>query len=155
MTTVLDREGSSFERPPEPPRVEDDAEGWSLWASSALDAARMRQAFRRYLEAHGHPASDFHAAESAFGELVANCARHAPGPLRVEFRWAQAALTVIDARERLRSWPFSPDDVAAETTHHGYALLSALTARVHLSRDPAGGTRAQVVLPVLRALAER
>ncbi|HTJ24972.1 MAG TPA: ATP-binding protein [Candidatus Limnocylindria bacterium] len=151
MSIVLDRESQS----PAPfagVRVEDDAAGWSLSAPSALDAARMRQTFRCYLERHGHPASDFHAAESAFGELVANCTRHAPGPLRIVFRWEDAALTVIDASDRLRSWPFSPDDVAAETTHHGFALLSALTARVHVSRDPAGGTRAQVVLPVLRSL---
>jgi anti-sigma regulatory factor (Ser/Thr protein kinase) len=132
--------------------VEGDSRGWSLSAPDALEAAQLRQAFRCYLETYGHPASDFHAAESAYGELVANCARHAPGPVRVEFRWEDAALTVIDARERLRSWPFSPDDVAAEATHHGYALLSALTARVHISRDPGGGTRAQVILPVLRTL---
>jgi hypothetical protein len=152
MPTVLDRESPSFETAPPDVRVEADAASWSLSAPGALEAARLRSAFRRYLEAYGHPASDFHAAESAYGELVANCAHHAPGPLRVEFRWADSALTVIDARDRLRSWPFSPEDAAAEITHHGYALLSALTARVHLSRDAAGGTRAQVVLPVLRTL---
>jgi anti-sigma regulatory factor (Ser/Thr protein kinase) len=152
MATVLDREGPSLASAPRELRVESDAASWSLNAPDALEAARHRQAFRRYLETHGHPASDFHAAESAYGELVANCAHHAPGPLRVEFRWADATLTVIDAHDRLRSWPFSPEDVSAETTHHGYALLSALTARVHVSRDAAGGTCAQVLLPVLRTL---
>ncbi|HYZ17883.1 MAG TPA: hypothetical protein VE591_15840 [Candidatus Acidoferrum sp.] len=129
-----------------------DSGGWSLRAGDALDAARLREAFRLYLEEHGHPASDFHAAESAYGELVANCAQHAPGPLRVEFRWDDATLTVTDAHDRLRTWPFSSCEVAEETTLHGYALLSALTARVHLSRDPEGGTRAQVTLPVLRRI---
>jgi hypothetical protein len=153
MTTVLDRGTASPERPVHDSRVEQDAGGWSLSTDDALEAAHFREAFRLYLETHGHPASDFHAAESAYGELVANCAHHAPGPLRVEFRWNDATLTVIDAHDRLRTWPFSADDVVAETTHHGYALLSALTMRVHVSRDPSGGTRAQVSLPVLRVLA--
>jgi hypothetical protein len=152
MTTVVDRGTASLERPVREPAIVEDAGGWSLSAEDALEAARFREAFRLYLEAHGHPASDFHAAESAYGELVANCAHHAPGRLRVEFRWDDATLTVTDAHDRLRTWPFSADDVAAETTHHGYALLSALTARVHLSRDPSGGTRAQVTLPVLRTI---
>lgn len=152
MTTVVDRGTASPERPVHDSRVVQDAAGWSLTADDALEAARFREAFRTYLETHGHPASDFHAAESAYGELVANCARHAPGPLRVEFRWADATLTVIDSHDRLRTWPFSADDVAAETTHHGYALLSALTVCVHVSRNPDGGTRARVSLPVLRAL---
>jgi hypothetical protein len=95
-----------------------DSGGWSLRAGDALDAARLREAFRLYLEEHGHPASDFHAAESAYGELVANCAQHAPGPLRVEFRWDDATLTVTDAHDRLRTWPFSSCDLTEETTLH-------------------------------------
>jgi hypothetical protein len=153
MTTVVERGAASLiERAVRDAVIVENRAGWSLSAEDALEAARSREAFRLYLEALGHPASDFHAAESVYGELVANCARHAPGRLRVEFRWDDATLTVIDAHDRLRTWPFSADDVAAETTHHGYALLSALTARVHLSRDPSGGTRAQVTLPVLRTI---
>jgi hypothetical protein len=152
MSTILARGSPQLAPPPDVARVEEDDARWALSAPTALDAARVRPAFRRYLETYGHPASDFHAAESVFGELVANCARHAPGPLRITFRWDDAALTVIDACDRLRSWPFSPDDVAAEATYHGFALLSALATRVHVSRDPSGGTRTRVVLPILRRL---
>jgi anti-sigma regulatory factor (Ser/Thr protein kinase) len=144
MTTVAENRPGAVSGPRE------DAAGWQLAARDARQALRLRSAFRRYLLAHGHPASDFHAAEVVYGELLANCARHAPGAVRVEFRWDDATLAVIDGSDRLRSWPFSPDDCAAETTHHGYALLSGLSRRVHLSREPGGGTRASIVLPLMR-----
>ena len=129
--------------------VEDDEDRWRLDTTEAREAARFRHAFRDYLEAYGHPASDFEAAEAVFGELVANCVHHAPGRVRVEFRWSDSTLTVVDSCERLRTWPFSPGDCSAEATHHGYTILSALTARVKLASEPDGGTRATVVLPVL------
>jgi hypothetical protein len=110
----------------------------------------MRHAFRDYLEYYGDPASDFDAAEAVYGELVGNCARHAPGQLRIEFRWADQVLVVVDRSDRLRSWPFSPDDHSSETTHHAYALISAFTGRIHVAREADGRTRASVVLPVMR-----
>ena len=122
--------------------LEEDELGWALSASAARNGLRWRR---------GDPASDFDAAEAVFGELIGNCVQHAPGAIRVEFRWNDVTLIVTDACERLRTWPFSPDDTAAETTHHTYAILSALTGRVHLKRDAGGGTRASVLLPVMRA----
>ena len=111
----------------------------------------QRRAFRYYLEQYGDRTSDFDAAEAVYGELVGNCVRHAPGRIHVEFNWDDRMLVVVDGCERLRSWPFSPDDPGAETTHHAYALINAFTARIHLMHDPAGGTRASVLLPVARA----
>jgi signal transduction histidine kinase len=128
--------------------LEEDDRRWALWASAAQDGPRWRRAFRSYLEAHGDPGSDFDAAELLFGELVGNCVRHAPGAIRVEFTWSDITLAVTDACERLRMWPFSPGDAATETTHHTYAILSALGGRVHLTREPDGGTRVSVPLPV-------
>ena len=127
----------------------DDASGWHMEASNALDAARMRHAFRDYLLAYGHPASDVDAAEAIFGELIANCAHHAPGRVRAEFSWHDSTLSVTDDSDRLRTWPFSTHDPGAEITHHTYSILCALTSRVLLGRHPQGGTRASVVLPVL------
>ncbi len=144
MTTVAE------DRPSAVSPLRQDAAGWALAARDARQALRLRHVFRAYLIAHGHPASDFHAAEVVYGELVANCDRHAPGPVRVEFRWEGAVLAVVDGSDRLRTWPFSPDDCAAETTHHAYALLRELGREVRLAREPGGGTRASVVLPVLR-----
>lgn len=134
--------------------VEDDDRGWRLEASEAREAARLRHAFRDYLEAYGHPASDFTAAEAVYGELIANCVHHAPGRVKVEFRWHDSTLHVVDSCDRLRTWPYSPGDCGDESTLNGYTILSALTARVKLARDISGGTRASVVLPVLRALDE-
>jgi len=131
--------------------VEEDEHGWKLSASDAREAARLRRALRDYLEHYGHPASDFAAAEAVYGELVNTCVRHAPGEIAVTFRWEDRTLVVIDSHDRLRSWPFSEDDSSAETTHHAYALISAYTGRIHLTRNPGGGTRACVVLPVMRA----
>lgn len=152
MTSTLERElRSQPARAAGRTSVHDDAAGWRLEASDARDAARMRHAFRDYLLAYAHPASDVDAAETIFGELVANCAHHAPGRVRVEFSWRDSTLSVTDDSDRLRSWPFSSHDPCAETTHHAYAILSALTSRVLVSRHPDGGTRACVVLPVLLA----
>jgi len=131
--------------------LEDDGERWTLAAPEAREGARLRHAFRDYLEAFGDPASDFDAAEAVYGELVGNCVRHAPGPIRIEFRWNDATLIVIDACDRLRTWPFSPDDTREESTHHAYAIVARLTGRLHVTRDVDGGTRASVVLPVVRA----
>jgi len=131
--------------------VDEGPQHWTLVATEAREGALARHSFREYLERYGHPASDFDAAEAVYGELVNTCVEHAPGAIRIEFRWDDTTLIVIDARDRLRSWPFSPEDMRAESTHHAHALISALTRRIHLSRDPGGGTRASVPLPVMRA----
>lgn len=152
MATTLDRaplEQDRFERGRL--RLEDDEGRWILHAREAREGARLRHAFRDYLEAYGHPASDFDAAEAVYGELIGNCARHAPGPIRIEFRWIDVTLVVVDACDRLRHWPFSPDDTAEEATHHSFAIVSALSHRVHVTRDADGGTRASIVLPVMAA----
>lgn len=149
---LLDRETATRPAPPRSYlRVEDDESGWRASAGDALDCARLRRSFRDYLETFGHPAGDFDGAEVAYGELIANCARHAPGPITVEFRWSDSTLTVTDCCERLRMWPFSHDDGRAEATHHSFAILRALCGRLHLHRTPEGGTRACIVLPVLPA----
>ena len=151
MATVMERDTLPAERPGRLRlTVEDDADGWRLAATDAKDGLRLRHAFRDYLEAYGDPACDFAAAESVYGELVGNCARHAPGPVHIEFRWRDSTLSVVDARDRLQLWPFSEDDTAAELTYHAYAIVSALTARVFVTRE-GSGTRASVVLPVMRA----
>ena len=131
--------------------VEEDERGWKLGASDAREAARLRRTFRAYLEHYGHPASDFDAAEAVYGELVSNCVHHAPGAIGVTFRWEDRTLEVIDSHDRLRLWPFSDEDPGAESTHHAYALISAYTGRIHLTRNPGGGTRTCVVLPVMHA----
>ena len=131
--------------------VEADARRWALSASDAKDAARMRGAFRDYLEQDADRASDLHGAEAVFGELVANCIAHAPAEIRMEFRWHDRTLVVVESADRLRTWPFSSDDMRAEATHHAYALISAFADRIHLTRDAGGGTRASIVLPVARA----
>jgi anti-sigma regulatory factor (Ser/Thr protein kinase) len=131
--------------------VESDPRRWSLRAGDARDAARMRSAFRDYLEQYADFSSDLHAAEAVFGELVANCIAHAPAEIRIEFRWHDRTLVVVDGADRLRTWPFSLDDMRDEATHHAFALISAFTNRIHITRDAGGGTRASVVLAVTRA----
>jgi hypothetical protein len=130
--------------------MEDDESGWSLVTTAARDGARLRHAFRDYLEHYGDPASDFDAAEAVYGELIGNCARHAPGELRIEFRWNDQTLIVIERSDRLRSWPFSSHDPRSEATYHAYALISAYTGRIRITREPDGRTHASVVLPVRR-----
>ncbi|HYZ15984.1 MAG TPA: hypothetical protein VE591_06265, partial [Candidatus Acidoferrum sp.] len=130
--------------------VEDDADRWHLEANQACEAAKMRGAFRGYLVRNGDARSDFDAAELIYGELIANCVLHAPGPVQVTFRWSERTLRVADSCERLQYWPFSPSNYCAEATHHGYRILRALVPCVRVSRVP-GGTCASVVLPVFHA----
>ena len=153
MTTVIERGKHPSDDVSERARVtvEDGASVWRLAATEAKEGLRLRHAFRDYLEAYGDPASDFDAAETVYGELVANCAKHAPGSIRIEFRWSDSTLVVTDDSDRLRVWPFSDGDTAAESTHHAFAIVSAMTGRVHVTRDGAHGTRASVVLPVFPA----
>jgi hypothetical protein len=155
VTTAVDRDLAPHVRPATRIKrvrvvLEEDEEGWRLDTTVAKEAGRLRRAFREYLEAYGHPAGDFDAAELLYGELVANCVEHAPGRLRIEFRWYDSTLTVIDTSDRLRTWPFSAHDACPETTIHSFTILTSLTARVQLARESSGGTRASVVLPVLR-----
>jgi anti-sigma regulatory factor (Ser/Thr protein kinase) len=154
MTTVIEHDTLPRRARAERVRVtvEDDAGMWRLVATEAREGLRLRHAFRDYLEAYGDPVSDFDAAETVFGELVANCATHAPGSIRIEFRWDDATLVVIDDSDRLRHWPFSPGDTAAESTHHAFAIVNGLTGRVHVTRHGEHGTRASVVLPVVPAI---
>jgi hypothetical protein len=149
---LLDREAPRRTVDDEHLAVEADARRWALSADDPKDAACMRGAFRDYLEQYADPASDLDAAEAVYGELVANCVAHAPHAVRIEFRWFDRSLVVVDAEDRLRHWPFSAGDMRAEATHHAYALISAFTDRIHLTRDAGGGTRASVVLPVWRSL---
>jgi hypothetical protein len=152
VTTVAQDQDSTRDAPLERRLVvEDGLHRWTLVAAEAKEALRMRHAFRDYLEHYGHPASDFDAAEAVYGELVNTCVRHAPGEIRIEFTWNDSTLVVTDRADRLRSWPFSADDHRSETTYHAYALISALSGRIRLNRDESGGTRASVVLPVMRA----
>jgi hypothetical protein len=152
MATTLDREPLAHEWSRHAHLVlQDDERQWILEGAEARDGMRLRHAFRDYLESYGHPASDFDAAEAVYGELVGNCARHAPGPIRIEFRWKDSTLVVVDTCDRLRTWPFSPDDTREVCTHHSFAIVSALSGRVHVTRGAGGGTRASVVLPVMPA----
>lgn len=154
MATVLDRRPLQLAPGAAHLVLEDDERGWRCEVTEARAAARLRHAFRDYLEAFGDPRSDMQAAESIFGELIANCAHHAPGPLHIAFRWSDSTLTVTDRCDRLRTWPYSPGDISAETTQLGYTIVNALSARVVLARDPHGGTRATIVLPVLPAASD-
>lgn len=131
------------------PTIDADAERWSLRVERARDAALARSAFRAYLERTGDRRHDVDAAEAIFGELVGNCAAHAPGAIAIEFTWHDGVLAVTDGCDRLRTWPFSPTDTAADTTHYGYAILAALGERVHVSRVE-GGTRVAVRLGIAR-----
>jgi hypothetical protein len=148
---LLDRQAPPATVEDEHLTVEADARRWALSADDPKDAACMRGAFRDYLEQYADPASDLDAAEAVYGELVGNCVAHAPRAVRIEFRWHDRTLVVTDTADRLHHWPFSPDDMRAEATHHAYALINAFADRIHLMRDPSGGTRASVVLPVTRA----
>ncbi|MBV9439395.1 MAG: ATP-binding protein, partial [Candidatus Eremiobacteraeota bacterium] len=87
---------------------------WSFRADDALDALRMRQVVRSFLEAEGDPThSDLAGAVLVFGELVGNVVRHAPGQISVRIDWRDGEaprLTVEDSGPGLRDVPSLPPD---------------------------------------------
>ena len=90
-----------------------DKESWTFEADDARAAHDARAAFVRYLQTRLSDAAVVASAEMVFGELVANVARHAPGPISVEVEWQgeNAVVHVIDRGppfELVSSLPDSP-----------------------------------------------
>jgi anti-sigma regulatory factor (Ser/Thr protein kinase) len=63
------------------------ASGFRLAADDALVALDARRLFVTYLARQADELSDLAAAEMIYGELIANVARHAPGPIEISVAW--------------------------------------------------------------------
>lgn len=75
-----------------------DSDGFRFSADDARLAFGARGLFISYLARQADERSDLAAAEMIFGELIANVAQHAPGPIDIRVSWANTVpvLMVLD-----------------------------------------------------------
>jgi anti-sigma regulatory factor (Ser/Thr protein kinase) len=122
----------------------DDRE-WRFLSTDARAAALARREIGE-LVARKRPEKRY-AAEIAFGELIANAVRHAPGPVVARCRIAPdgaAKIELDDAGTGFVPAP-GPADLFAETGR-GLALLRHLTDDVQVASAPGGGASVSVCL---------
>jgi serine phosphatase RsbU (regulator of sigma subunit)/anti-sigma regulatory factor (Ser/Thr protein kinase) len=123
------------------------------WAFDSHDwrAARIaRREFMADVAAAASPESDLKAAELIFGELAANVAQHAAGPVEVALDWRSrnAVLHVIDHGN---GYTASDRNEADLLTEHGRGLwlVQRLGAQLDVEILPGFGTHVQAGLPVV------
>ena len=124
-------------------------ETWNFDAEDARSARDARSAFVKYLKTRTGDAACIASAEMVFGELVANVARHAPGPISVQVDWSgeRPIVHVIDRGPAFRAHPKLPDDALSENGR-GLYLIGKATAKVHIERLPGFGNHVSVMLPL-------
>lgn len=126
-----------------------DRDGFLFSIRDAALAHNARRIFGTYLSGQADAASDLASAELIFGELIANVARHAPGPVDVRIRWSRghAILEVIDRGPGYELTPTLPDDDSE--SKRGLFIVNVLAESVTVDRRDAN-TVTTVVLPVWR-----
>lgn len=123
---------------------------WRFESSDACRAYHAREDLLHYLASRADGASDFEAAETVFGELVANVVRHAPGPISIELYWDRetAVLRVRDAGPGFE-WNGNvslPDDMAE--CGRGLFIVNTVARTLQIRCLPSGGTEVTAWLPV-------
>jgi serine phosphatase RsbU (regulator of sigma subunit)/anti-sigma regulatory factor (Ser/Thr protein kinase) len=126
---------------------------WTFEHGDWHAARRVRREFVASLEATGSAQSDVKAAELIFGELTANVAQHAAGPIDIALDWSakNAVLHVIDRGEGYATGERKrPVD---RLTERGRGLWLAGRPGAQLSAEilPGFGTHVRAVLPVSQA----
>lgn len=104
-----------------------------------------------YLRSMGAPEGDYDAAALAYGELVSNVVRHAPGPLEIVLEWEndEAVLHITDHGGGFTAEPTLPSEPLAEAGR-GLYLVRELTRDLQVLRHESPGAEVRVVLPVRR-----
>lgn len=122
-----------------------------LEAQDAKDAKQARELLDLYLRRLATEDSDFYAASLAFGELIANVVRHAPGRIQVRLDWSrsQPVLSVCDHGPGFALRPELPDDPLAEGGR-GLFIVAALVGDLTVEKVPDNGTMVRATLPITR-----
>jgi GAF domain-containing protein/anti-sigma regulatory factor (Ser/Thr protein kinase) len=122
---------------------------WTFESGDWHAARRARHEFVASLEGAGCAHADVKASELIFGELTANVAQHAVGPLDVALHWAgrSAVLHVIDRGEGYAtSERTEPDDLMTEHGR-GLWLVGRLGAQLNVELLPGFGAHVSAKLP--------
>ena len=124
--------------------------GWEFSSDDAASAETARASFTSYLRARGTDEERILPCEIAFGELVGNVVRHAPGPIEIELEWCppHPVLRVRDYGSGFNfEEPSLPTDVMSEDGR-GLYMVQTLAGAVRFFRQPDGGTLVVTELPI-------
>ncbi|MBD5635672.1 MAG: serine/threonine-protein phosphatase, partial [Candidatus Eremiobacteraeota bacterium] len=125
-----------------------DPRPWRFHAEDAARASGARASFALYFSACGASLDERVCAELAFGELLGNVVRHAPGPVDIELAWSGRVprLSVSDRGSK----PFAAGDPLAPALvaecGRGLLMLRELGLRPEANAREGGGTRVVVEL---------
>ena len=132
-----------------PLRFDVDETGFGFQFVDALVASHARRLFMLYLSGQVESGTDLFPVELVFGELVANVAKHAPGPLAVRVCWhdGHARLEVADHGPGYELRAQLPEDF--DEGHRGLFIVAAYAEDLRVDRrGPISVT--SVSLPVKR-----
>lgn len=125
---------------------------WTFDSQDWRSARLARHEFVDCLHASAEPQSDIKGAELIFGELVANVAQHAAGPLEIALDWhrARPVLHVIDRGKGYAACERGQEDVLLEHGR-GLWLVQRLGAQLEVEILPGFGSHVRALLPIRRA----
>jgi anti-sigma regulatory factor (Ser/Thr protein kinase) len=126
---------------------------WHLDARDPFSAQRVKRAILWQLAGLADRAPEFHAIELIYGELLANVARHTPGPATVTLEWQDdlPVLHVDDQGPPFQLLINAPSDMAE--SGRGFWLMSNYAPQLSMRRMETGN-RVSVTLPALSSDAE-
>jgi PAS domain S-box-containing protein len=134
-------------------RLPGEEREWRFSTSDALTGARVRREIGRLIPAWTRRDDVRFGAELAFGELIANAVRHAPGSVRVAVTSdgeGNATLVVEDNGAGFAPKERRPDPYAE--SGRGLMLVRGVADRLTIEPAPSGGTRVCVTFLQQRML---
>jgi anti-sigma regulatory factor (Ser/Thr protein kinase) len=123
---------------------------WQFRAADATLALSARHEFVDTLLATCTPESDCKSAEIAFGELVANVVRHAPGPIEITVQSDAHGLVTLDVCDSGEGFVLTYSLPAIPYSESGRGLYIVAQLCTDLSSVRlANGNKVSAVLPVI------
>jgi serine phosphatase RsbU (regulator of sigma subunit)/anti-sigma regulatory factor (Ser/Thr protein kinase) len=130
-----------------------ESDKWTFDSGDWRAARTVRRELVERLAASAQSGSDIRAAELVFGELAANVAQHAAGPMDVALEWrdARAVVHVMDRGQGYAVKDGTQTDLLKEHGR-GLWLVQRLGAELNIEVLPGFGKHVRAVLPVRRRI---
>ncbi|MGH7328683.1 MAG: ATP-binding protein [Polyangiaceae bacterium] len=121
---------------------------WEFASRDQQAAQRARRDFVEYLLESGIDPDSAASAESIFGELAANVARHAPGMVDIALEWrdGEPILHVVDRGTGYQVVPLRADSLAEGG--RGLWLVQHLGGKLNVEVIPGFGTHTRATFPI-------